>query len=161
MEKQVFFNEVSCNFNLRNPHEIKPTVIYLVARINNKQLKLSTGVKVYPEHWDKKKQQAYITFKLSELDNKNNLIANKKIEELKLCFMDFKGYICCNPSKLFNAKEILKKFIYKDMATKNQKTGIILLREVFNAYHSKFDEDSGTIRTNRSRLNEFFKYIQN
>ena len=35
-------------FNLRKPRSEKPTNLYLVCRINNKQVKLSTGVKIYP-----------------------------------------------------------------------------------------------------------------
>ena len=50
MEEQYFFNEVQARFHLRKPKANKPTNIYLVCRINGKQVKLSTGVKVYPEH---------------------------------------------------------------------------------------------------------------
>ena len=52
MEEQYFFNEVQARFHLRKPKANKPTNIYLVCRINGKQVKLSTGVKVYPEHWN-------------------------------------------------------------------------------------------------------------
>ena len=79
MEQQVFINEMQARFNLRQPKANKPTNIYLVVRINGKQLKLATGVKVYPEHWNKEKQEAYVSFRLPELDNRNNEIANNKI----------------------------------------------------------------------------------
>ena len=61
MEEQYFFNEVQARFHLRKPKANKPTNIYLVCRINGKQVKLSTGVKVYPEHWNEEKQEAYIS----------------------------------------------------------------------------------------------------
>lgn len=50
MAGQVFINEiVKASFNLRQPNKSKrPTNIYLIVRINQKQAKLSTGVKVYP-----------------------------------------------------------------------------------------------------------------
>ena len=49
MIHQVFINEiVKANFNLRQPKSERPTNIYLIVRINQKQAKLSTGVKVYP-----------------------------------------------------------------------------------------------------------------
>ena len=49
MTHQVFINEiVKANFNLRQPKSERPTNIYLIVRINQKQAKLSTGVKVYP-----------------------------------------------------------------------------------------------------------------
>ena len=77
MEKQVFVKEIQATFNLREPKGKKPTNIYFVIRMDGKQVKFATGVKVYPDHWNKEKQEAYISFRLSELDNRNNEIANK------------------------------------------------------------------------------------
>ena len=75
MTHQVFINEiVKANFNLRQPKSERPTNIYLIVRINQKQAKLSTGVKVYPEHWNIKKQEAYISCRLTESDNINCLL---------------------------------------------------------------------------------------
>ena len=72
MERQIFINEMQARFNLRKPRSEKPTNLYLVCRINNKQVKLSTGVKIYPDHWNEKRQEAYISVRLSEIDNINN-----------------------------------------------------------------------------------------
>lgn len=88
MAGQIFINEVRCNFNLREPKADKPTNIYLVASINNKQVKLATGVKVYPSQWNAKKQEAYVSVRLTELDNTNNTIANDKLNELKNSFVE-------------------------------------------------------------------------
>ena len=115
MIHQVFINEiVKANFNLRQPKSERPTNIYLIVRINQKQAKLSTGVKVYPEHWNIKKQEAYISCRLTESDNINNTIANKKLLELRSQFEEFKRYLCDNPSELENSWELLRKYIYKD-----------------------------------------------
>mgnify|MGYP002357893542 CR=1 FL=1 len=89
MERQIFINEMQARFNLRKPRSEKPTNLYLVCRINNKQVKLSTGVKIYPDHWNEKRQEAYISVRLSELDNINNNIVNKKITKLKEYFIEF------------------------------------------------------------------------
>lgn len=113
MEQQVFINEMQARFNLRQPKANKPTNIYLVVRINGKQLKLATGVKVYPEHWNKEKQEAYVSFRLPELDNRNNEIANNKINELKVSFSECKKYFCDNPDKIADSLNILKDKIYK------------------------------------------------
>ncbi len=115
MALQVFINEiVKANFNLRQPQSERPTNIYLIVRINQKQAKLSTGVKVYPEQWNIKKQEAYISCRLTESDNINNTIANKKLLELRSQFEEFKRYLCDNPSELENSWELLRKYIYKD-----------------------------------------------
>ena len=115
MTGQVFINEiVKASFNLRQPRSKGPTNIYLIVRINQKQAKLSTGVKVYPDQWNIKKQEAYISCRLTESDNINNTICNKKLLELKSQFEEFKRYLCDNPSKLENCWELLRKYIYKD-----------------------------------------------
>lgn len=115
MTGQVFINEiVKASFNLRQPKSKRPTNIYLIVRINQKQAKLSTGVKVYPDQWNIKKQEAYISCRLTESDNINNTIANKKLLELRNQFEEFKRYLCDNPSKLENCWELLRKYIYKD-----------------------------------------------
>lgn len=117
---QIFFNEVQAKFNLREPKSNKPTNIYLVCRIDRKQIRLSTGVKVYPEHWNEKKQEAYISCRLSELDNLNNTIVNTKIAEVKNRFLQYKRYLCDNPNEIGNSVKILRKFIYKDIMEKEK-----------------------------------------
>lgn len=157
--EQLFFNEITCSFNLRCPKSNKPTNLYLVTRINGKQLKLSTGVKVYPQHWDKKNQQAYISFRLNELDNKNNLIVNRRINYLMLCFLEFKSYICCNPKMIVNAALILKTFIYKDMETKDM-TATALLHKAFSTYcEDSYIKESSKKEYNR-RLNVVLEFIK-
>lgn len=120
MAGQIFINEVRCNFNLREPKADKPTNIYLVASINNKQVKLATGVKVYPSQWNAKKQEAYVSVRLTELDNTNNTIANDKLNELKNSFVEFKHYLCEHPKEIEQGIELLKKYIYKDNMKKEE-----------------------------------------
>ena len=117
MGRQIFINQMQCNFNLRQPKANKPTNIYLVVYLNNKQVKLSTGVKVYPEHWNIRKQQAYVNARLSELDNNNNTIANDRLSELKDMFLEFKHYLCEHPTDIDNSITILRTRIYKDTMT--------------------------------------------
>ncbi len=94
MAGQVFINEiVKASFNLRQPKSKGSTNIYLIVRINQKQAKLSTVVKVYPDQWNIKKQEAYISCRLTESDNINNTIANTKLLELRNQFEEFKRYL--------------------------------------------------------------------
>lgn len=120
MAGQIFINEVRCNFNLREPKADKPTNIYLVASINNKQVKLATGVKVYPSQWNAKKQEAYVSVRLTELDNTNNTIVNDKLNELKNSFVEFKHYLCEYPKEIEQGIELLKKYIYKNNMKKEE-----------------------------------------
>lgn len=49
MNAQFFINEIGYKFNLRKPKSEKPTNIYFVARVKNKQIKISTRVRIYPD----------------------------------------------------------------------------------------------------------------
>lgn len=56
MNAQFFINEIGYKFNLRKPKSEKPTNIYFVARVRNKQIRLSTGVRIYPDLCNIKKR---------------------------------------------------------------------------------------------------------
>lgn len=45
MDALFFINEIGYKFNLRKPKSEKPTNVYFVTRVKNKQIKRSTGVK--------------------------------------------------------------------------------------------------------------------
>ena len=132
MNAQFFINEIGCNFNLRKPKSEKPTNVYFVARVRNKQIKLSTGVRVYPDQWNVKKQEAYISCRLTELDNENNTIVNEKINKLKLYFSEYKQYLCDHPEEIERrAIVLLKQYIYKDtMKKKTEKPATFIMKQI-------------------------------
>ena len=81
--EQFFIKDIKATFNLRKPKSNVPTNVYLVVRIQNKQTKFATGVKVYPSHWDNQKHEAIISRRYTKLDNINNEIVNNRIEDRK------------------------------------------------------------------------------
>ena len=113
---QTFIQELQGNFFLRSPKQTTPTLLYYVVRINNKKVRLATGVKVYPQHWDKGKQKAIISPLHPKLTRINNSLVNDKIEEYLKRFSEFKEYLCDNPSEITNGGELLKSFIYNKMS---------------------------------------------
>ena len=133
MERQIFINEMQARFNLRKPRSEKPTNLYLVCRINNKQVKLSTGVKIYPDHWNEKRQEACISVRLSELDNINNTIVNKKITKL------------------------LKQHIYKDRMKKElQKPATFIMKQIIEA-KTCAESSKKQYRSNIDKFERFLK----
>jgi len=157
MEKQIFIHEMTGNFNLREPKSKKPTNIYFIVSIEGKQIKLSTGVKVYPEQWNRKKQEAFVNFRLSELDNQNNAIVNAKIASMKKDFMNYKDYLCENPNELVYRIPLLKRFIYKDnMKKRTDISAIAMMRKIIESRQSK---DSTKSQYNNT-IDKFERYLK-
>lgn len=149
---------MQCNFNLRQPKANKPTNIYLVVYLNNKQVKLSTGVKVYPEHWNIRKQQAYVNARLSKLDNNNNTIANDRLSELKDMFLEFKHYLCEHPTDIDNSITILRTRIYKNTMTTEikKKSATTVMKEIIDAKQAA----SSTKEQQKLNVGKFERYLK-
>ena len=158
MGRQIFINQMQCNFNLREPKANKPTNIYLVVYLNNKQVKLSTGVKVYPEHWNIRKQQAYVNARLSKLDNNNNTIANDRLSELKDMFLEFKHYLCEHPTDIENSITILRTRIYKNTMTTEikKKSATTVMKEIIDAKQAA----SSTKEQQKLNVGKFERYLK-
>ena len=158
MGRQIFINQMQCNFNLRQPKANKPTNIYLVVYLNNKQVKLSTGVKVYPEHCNIRKQQAYVNARLSELDNNNNTIANDRLSELKDMFLEFKHYLCEHPTDIDNSITILRTRIYKNTMTTEikKKSATTVMKEIIDAKQAA----SSTKGQQKLNVGKFERYLK-
>ena len=123
-KEQVFVTEaVRYHFNLRSPKSLKPTPIFMVVRVDGKQYKIPTGVKVLPDHWNKKMQVAYVGNRLSLLENSNNLIVNERLDTLIERFSEFLEYLCTVPEQIGNI-EILKNHLYMGRSKKVEKTVI-------------------------------------
>ena len=158
MGRQIFINQMQCNFNLRQPKANKPTNIYLVVYLNNKQVKLSTGVKVYPEHWNIRKQQAYVNARLSKLDNNNNTIANDRLSELKDMFLEFKHYLCEHPTDIENSITVLRTRIYKNTMTTEikKKSATTVMKEIIDAKQAA----SSTKEQQKLNVGKFERYLK-
>lgn len=151
MSKQQFIQELTLNFNLRQPKTDKPTSIFAVVYIKGKQYRFSTGVKVYPHQWNKKKQEAYISLQLTELDNHNNIICNETLTKFKENFTLFRHEICSNISKINNIINILKKYMYMER-TKKRKAEIPPIYWLKSQIVDK--------ATYQSAFNQFVKWLQ-
>jgi integrase len=64
------------NFYLKEPKSENETLIFLVFRFNNQQLKYSTNEKINPDYWNPVNQRARETKKFSEYPEFNTRIAN-------------------------------------------------------------------------------------
>ena len=130
----------------------------MVVYLNNKQVKLSTGVKVYPEHWNIRKQQAYVNARLSKLDNNNNTIANDRLSELKDMFLEFKHYLCEHPTDIDNSITILRTRIYKNTMTTEikKKSATTVMKEIIDAKQAA----SSTKEQQKLNVGKFERYLK-
>ena len=121
MEKQLFL-DFGLRFNLRQTKLNKPTIIYGVFVWNGVQYKVNTSLKVYPAHWDNKTQTAIVSNRLSNLDNWNNRITNKKIVSIKTLFLEKKHYLSkkIGDNIINEIKSVINPQLVKKM--KNSKT---------------------------------------
>lgn len=130
-QKQLFLNSKP-HYNLRNPKSDKPSTIYLIINIGGKQYKIPTGVKILPLHWNKKKYEGMISSSLSELDNMNNLMVNKKIIEYNLLFSKLIDYLCNNIEEIDKPITSIEKIFGLEKRVKKERISATLLTALRN-----------------------------
>ncbi len=159
---QEFLAERKFHFNLRKPKGKKPTPIYFVVTIGRKQYKLATSVKVYPEQWDNALQVAIESNTISRLDNKNNRLANERLEQVKAYYSEFIDYLCSQEDTPTDLIGVLKSFIYKDMAKKNpiDINVVRTIQEAFNYYYTNISQvKDSTLNQCEKNLKRFIQYV--
>jgi integrase len=157
--KQQFFGEIKMRFYLRSPYSTRPCMIFVGTNIGGKFYRASAQVKVYPSHWDSKRQLAVISNVQSIQDNRNNKIVNDQLSKLRRYFSEFIEYICNND--VDDIGETLKLFIYRDMAKKRKIDLKQVIAEALEYYHKyvKPSIKDSTKRQNESLLSEFGRFV--
>lgn len=174
MEKQVFL-DWTVHYNLRIPNGDKACIIYAVVKVGERQIKVNTGVKVYPNQWDKYRQLARLGQGLTTMDNRNNAITNNRLMEINAQIANFKLYLCEHIDDLFDIDvfgKMLRHFISSSsrsidsdnlkvediMATKkldNTSVTGILLKVVREHY-----EYNQSIKQKMSEIKSFGKWLE-
>lgn len=157
MEKQLFAQEIRGHFNLRKRHSDRPTNIYFVLCIYGKQIKIPTGVRIYPQHWNRKKQTPLISSALTELDNQNNSIVLNTINAIKNNFQRYIAYLCDNPTEVHRAKELAIEFI-SPMA--NKKTTLSPLNIIKDGIRKNSTIKDSSKERHISRLKPFEHFLK-
>lgn len=152
-------NNVSLNFNLREPRAKRATQLYCVVRVDGKQHKIPLHIKIQPWLWDNKKQ---IPILLNE--DKSTLQVFNIILDLRLLFWEKCLYLC-NVRELNLINEI-KNFINMKKV-QNLRPGdgrkpraTTLLAKAFNIYYAEKPTKESTVKIQHRRLDFFCKYCQ-
>lgn len=121
MEKLININDVSLNFNLRQPRGNKCTNVYCVLKVGNVQYKIAIGCKVNSWQWNKRQQMPIVSANMIADDMANNIKVTNIINQIKFGYMNYLSYICSAISITENeVKEsianIINETITNDMA---------------------------------------------
>ena len=165
---------VSLNFNLRQPNAKTASPIYCVVKIDSKQLKVPTGLKVNAWQWDKQRQQCTINANMVAPDQVNNATANRIINAIKMAYDDLFCYLCGN-GDTYTATEI-EKLIKETITAKTDNdnamsnknaippkrtiTATTLLKKAFETYYPEGKGKASTYLVNVGLFNAYLDYIQ-
>ena len=171
MDKLKLFNSSSLNFNLREPNKNKRTNIYAVIKIEKKQIKITTNLKINSWQWDKKKQIPIIDNKTNKEDAETLMNTFNILYEFRFAFLNYFLYICTNDLKPTeeNIKEYMFNFLNKKIMANNENLKVgngrkpkatNLIKKAFEIYykemHTTIKESS--IDANKTRLKAFLDY---
>ena len=150
-KEQIFANELRHHYNLRNPKGCKPTMVFLVVRINNEQVKISTGMKVYPIHWNvnRAKEGNGIPF----LENNNNRLLNERLILFDTRFDEYKRLV--NDGIVSIDKEILKTYIHTGTIMAKKQTKIKI--DIAKVLLSYIDKDTSIKQGTKDNYTRFIK----
>ena len=150
-------NNISLNFNLREPNKRGATPIYVVLRIDNKQYKIPTGCAISPWLWDSKKQIPIL------LNNDKNIIRIFNIiSGLRLLFWKKCLYVC----NVHNLLSDIKAYVH-NMNEQNLRPGdgrkpraTTLLKRAFTIYYDERKAKDSTQRVQQTRLTSYYEYCR-
>lgn len=162
-------NNLTLNFNLRQPKKQAATPIYCVVAIEGRQLKMPMGLKVNSWQWDKHKQLCTVTANMTESDRVNNMEINGKLNAVRCAYEQFFTYLCnggtYTATDIENElRERINAITYTDMSNKNAippkrtKTATSLLLKAFE--HKYEGAKERTYKAQYSCLNAFLNYIK-
>lgn len=156
MEKMLNVN-IRVNFNLRKGK--KMSTIYAVFFWNGRQWKTNTCAKVKPEQWDSHLQLAIESNQLTRLDNRNNRITNKRLNEIRQRVEEKKEYICRIEACDIHIINEYKHAINPEIKTRNiMKINRLVAVTIFSQVAEKHVKGS-TLSMYKSIINTYKQFV--
>ena len=151
------FAVMKAKFNLRQTKdENQETQIYLVCSINQKQEKISTGLKVRPKYWDKEKQVAVVANTLPKTIQQQNASVNKELEKLLMRFDEWQDYMLDHPEENERGAVRLREFI----AGEKDKLKVNPLTWFEEAIQNDYKTSEGTKRKYLADLSTIKSFVE-
>lgn len=159
-------NKLTFNFNLRRPKAQKATPLYLVVKLGEKQMKMPTGIKVFPFMWDKKKQECVISTKWSDAERAKLMNVNTIIFNIKAQCQEVFNYLC-SEQEISDIERIIRNSIklddmanYNAIPPKRTITATKLVKKAFEICYPQERTKASTWGTASFRLKKFVDYIR-
>jgi integrase len=175
MEKLISVNELSLNFNLREPKGNKSTNVYAVVKCGSVQLKFAIGCKCNSWQWNKKQQTPIISQQMTDEERVNNTKVLSVISAIRFGYLNYFSYIC-KSQQMTSEKEIketinniINEINCEDMANnENLRKSVVrtpkattLLMKAFEIYYTEIKTVKESAKNAAfSLLKSFFKYCE-
>ncbi len=166
MMERLFTDKVySLNFNLRWGNANKKKIIYAVLKVNKRQIRISLGIKIYPQFWDKVKQECFIPSGQQYNEIKEITSINQMIYAIKLCYTE--NINSTYTDVIRKIKDLLVRFHDTkniNLRYKAEVSAIALLNKAFILQYGgnkqKEQKENSTWKQYRRLLDEYFKYMK-
>ncbi len=158
--------QITLNFNLREPKGNKCTNIYAVIKIDGKQIKMPIGLKINSWQWDKKKQRPHLNNIMNVEEKENAMNVLTKINELNFAFSEWLLYICSGQMAADDNDLIdyLKtKIKIEDMANKNAippKRGMTASKMLKEAFTKRYGTKEMPNKVKVSSWENYAKHVE-
>ena len=158
--------QITLNFNLREPKGNKCTNIYAVIKIDGKQIKMPIGLKINSWQWDKKKQRPHLNNIMNVEEKENAMNVLTKINELNFAFSEWLLYICSSQMAADDNDLIdyLKtKIKIEDMANKNAippKRGMTASKMLKEAFTKRYGTKEMPNKVKVSSWENYAKHVE-
>lgn len=106
---QVFPEQFSLRFYLRDKHSARHTDIIYTFRWPGRRINVNRGMKVVPEQWNPKDQRADVSYRFPEINNVANRRINRTLDDDKALFELIVWNVCTNPDEFLNFETIINE----------------------------------------------------
>lgn len=161
----ISFSSIRLSFYLGKPNRHGISVIYARFYFQNKEYRISTGLKVLKINWQTRCNYAKIGEGMSKLEIENNTSINKSLRDLEIAFINKIDYFCNHIDSGTNLCQALMKTINPDYKMPRRKKSDLpdipftKLLERYRMSHAEGRSDR-SLSTMRTNIRNFRKFLE-
>ena len=153
--EQFFAQKLRHHYNLHQRKHDVPTTVFFVLWLQGKQIKISTGLKVYPRHWQSGRARTDNT--VPYLERNNNRLLNDRLNTLDIRFEQYKRLV--NEGVMEIDRNSLRQYITTGTMAKKQKEPIDVAKVLLQYLYKDTTIKDSTKENNVRFLRSFGEYL--